>query len=418
MARPDEAKAALRAIYSHADLLIQACLEDGGQILENSDTAAALQTLRHHRLIFELDVEQQSAQVNRVVSGLIHHVTQSYRRQLSCAAASGIVQELESIVEGYKMAWRSNSNDLPTREAEAQECVASLIDTLREITQRFTRYIHTDFSYVSDLEQRIHENRRALKEANDLNQVFDTLTPRYLEELAGPVSGLQRLLLRTLRRHLAHLRTDLVDATHGLRENLSRLEKDEKALQYSHLIDAFLCHYEQTPNYQPDAGMLEGMERIPPVFCGVDPLTMRAEPDISDVAQHEGFRDLLAAALKRSAEQVRPQETRREPVKVRDKRKAVVTIERDPFNEAMTHFFEALPLLTQRLGRVSAMDAYYALKVEKPVDVWLMGVFSHHHIQRDRMPSAYRSQLTEVRLPLYDGNFIVSDIVFTPEAAR
>lgn len=417
MARPDDAKAALRALSTYSDLLIQACLEDGGQIHEDNDTEAALQTLRHHRLIFELDEEYQSAQVSRVVSNLMHHVTQSYRRHLSCAAANGIVQELLSIVEAYKMAWRSNSSDLPLREAEAQESVASLIDMLREITQRFTRYIHTDFSYVSDLEQRIHENRRALQEARDLNQVFDTLTPGYLEEIAGPVSGLQRLLLKTLRRNLAKLRTDLVDATHGLRENLSKLEKDEQALQYSNLIESFLCHYDQMPNYQPDPGLLESLDRIPPVFCEVEPLPMRAEPDITDAAQHDILRDLLSSALKRGAAEERKRSEKRKTVRVRDNRKAEIAIEPDPFNLALIQFFEALPILTKQLGRVSALQAYHALEVPEPPDVWLMGVFSHHHIQGNGEKTTYRSELEEVALPHYNGNFSVRDVVFMPAVA-
>lgn len=414
MARPDDAKAALRALTTHADLLIQACLEEGGRLTEDNENEAALAQLRRHRLVFELDEERQFAQVSRVVSDLMHHVTQSYRRQMSCAAAGGIVQELDSIIEAYKLAWHNSSSDLPLREAEAQETVASLIDTLREITQRFTRYIHSEFSYVSDLDQRIHENRRALQEARDLNELFDTLTPGFLMDWAGAISGLQYLLMKILRRNLDKLRKDLIDATHGLRENLAKLEKDQQARRHSNMIEAFLRHYEQNLSYRPDPGLLEGAEDIPPAFCRVEPMGMRAQPDIDDAAQHDDLRELLAGALNRRDAREREREVSpdRAPVAVQDSREAVVAVEPAPFDRAIDYFFDALPELTAHTGEVSTMAAYQLLEVQEPADVWLLGVYGRYqsHLVEGNPP--YRGQLLEHEVPRYSGNHEVNDIVF------
>lgn len=418
MARLDDAKSALRAIMSHADLLIHACTENGGRIPVDSESGAALPSLRQHRLTFELEDDFQSAQVSRVVSDLLHHITRSYRRQLSCAAASGLVQELEGIVEGYRMAWyKHNSPDLRLRESEAQETVAALIDMLREITQRFVRYIHTEFSYVSDLEQRIHENRRALREAEDLNRLFDTISPSYLENQAGPIPGLQHLLVKVLRHNIGRLRQDLGSATHLLRENLAKLEKDEEALRYGSLIDAFLQHYDRNPGYQPDPGLLEAGIHTPPAFCRVESMELRAEPDVYDQAQHDEMRALLGSALKRTEKTSRPEEevSRRTPVRVRDCRQSTLAVEPDQFSIAIRHFFSALPQLTAQQGRVSAVEAHRILKVPKPMDVWLMGVYYHHIDGFNGRNPPYYCDLDEKQEPYCTGNHQVRDVTFLPK---
>lgn len=414
MARPDDAKAALRALVAHADLIIHACLEEGGRIIEDNENQAALNQLRQHRLVFELDDELQLTQVNRVASDLIHHVTQSYRRQMSCAAANGIVMDLESIIEAFKMADSSHSKDLPLREAEVQELVASLIDTLRGITQRFTRYIHSEFSYVSDLEQRVHENRRALDEVRDLNNLFDTLTPYYLMDLAGSNARLQHLLMKVLRRNIERLRTDVIDAAHGLRENLAKLEKDQEARRQGTLIDGFLSHYEQNPSYNPDPDILEGAEHIPPALSRVDPLLIRSQPDIEDVSQHEELLELLAGALNRqdASERKKDLKSNQPPVAVQDSRDASVLIETDAFNMALDDFFDALPALTRRGEEVSSLSAYDILRVQEPVDVWLLGIFGRHFVNGETRQLPYQGSLIGRVIPKYSGSHVISDIVF------
>lgn len=414
MARPDDARAALRVLNQHAKMVIDACLEDGGRIAESDDNEKALGALRQHRLVFELDEERQQAQVSRVVSELMHHITQSYRRQLSCSAAAGMMEELESVIEAYHLARASGSRDLAMREAEAQEIVAALIDTLRQITQRFTSYIHSEFSYVVDLDQRIHENRRALREAKDLNRLFDTLTPGYLLDKSGASSALQYLLTKILRRNLERLRKDLVDANHGLRENLARLEKDQQARRRSNMVEGFLRHYEQNPGYSPDPGLLEVSRHVPEVFCGVAPVSMRAQPNLDDASQHDDLRLLLAGALNRESARDREKGKAEdaEPVSVRDSRESQVEVAPEPFDQALDYFFDALPRLAMVTPQVSSMAAYELLEVAEPADVWLLGVYGRYQALLGGAAPPYVANLVEAVVPRYSGNRLVSDIVF------
>lgn len=416
MARHDDAQRALWALYQHAQVLADACLENRGAIPETAENQQAIEQLRKHRLIFDLDEDRPYSQVSRVVSDLMHHVTQSYRRQLSCGAAADQVKDLEHIANSYAAAVRTGAQeDRELREAQAQEVVASLIDTLRQITQRFTGYIHHQFSMVSDLDQRILENKRAISEAQDLNRLFDTLTPNYLTGLAGASDTLQYLLMKVLRRNLDRLRSDLVGATHGLRENLAKLEKDLEARRYSSLIDVFLTHYERNPGYTPDPALVEGAINVPDVCATVVPMDLRATADIEDASQANALSDIVSGVLRQKAASADYDADAAEaPTHVQDSRHDVVEEPEDPLDTALDNFFEALPHLLE-VGPTSALEAYHVLGVEHPEEVWLLAVMQRlQTLMADRAPVPPFELQAHV-VERYSGNIEVADVVFRQE---
>ncbi|CAM4129374.1 hypothetical protein VRRI112168_15285 [Vreelandella rituensis] len=416
MAGLNDATAGLQAVHQNAAILIDACLTHGGRISEEELEPNTLATLRRHRLVFDVDEDYGYVQVSRVVADLLHHLTQSYKRQLLAGAGHDIVNDLEHITESYRMAEQTGSADLLLRETEAREAVASLIDMLRQTILRFTTYIHSDFSMVSDLDQRIHENKRAIEDAKALNQFFDSLMPSYLKKLAGRSPTLQTLLMKLLRRNLDRLRADLLDATHSLRENLARLERDRTVQHYSHLIDDFYKHYLRNPGYQPDPSMLDRVQTLPQCFIPGEGMKLQASSDIENPAQHEELRGLLAQALERLApdERVAQEDANETIVTVVEQRNAVMQEEEDPFATAINQFFEAIPALILQASAVSAMDAHQTLSVEEPGDVWLLAVWTRYlTLLADRQSDCdYIAQHVEQVLETFSGNREVRDIHF------
>ena len=287
---------------------------------------------------------------------------------------------------------------------------------LAQTIRRFTTYIHSDFSMVSDLDQRIHENKRAIEDAKALNQFFDSLLPSYLKKLAGRSPTLQKLLMKLLRRNLDRLRADLLDATHALRESLARLERDRTVQRYSHLIDDFYQHYQRNPGYQPDPSMLDRVQTVPKCFAPGEELKLQATSDIENPAQHQDLRGLLAQALERIAPDDRA--TQEDPgsatVTVVEQRNSLMHEEQDPFITAIDQFFEAIPALTLQAASVSALDAHQALKVGEPADVWLLAVWTRYlTLLADRHADCdYIAQHVEQVLEKFSGNREVSDIHF------
>lgn len=416
MARHDDAQKALWALYHHAQLLADACLENRGAIPETAENQQAIEQLRKHRLIFDLDEDRPYSQVSRVVSDLMHHVTQSYQRQVSNADVSGLVEELEHIASAYAAATRTGAQaDRELREAQAQELVANLIDTLRQITQQFTGYILHQFSMVTDLDQRILENKRAITKAQDLNRLFDTLTPNYLAGLAGASDTLQYLLMKVLRRNLDRMRGDLVDATHGLRENLAKLEKDLDTRCYSSLIDVFLTHYERNPGYTPDPSLVEGAVNIPDVCATVAPMDLRAIANIEDASQAHSLEEIVSGVLRQKVASLNEEgEGAQAPTKVTDSRNDIVEEPQDPFDTALDNLFEALPHLLE-VGPTSALEAYRLLDVEHPEEVWLLAVLQRLQTLMADMALVPPFELQAHEVERYSGNIEVSDIVFRKE---
>lgn len=416
MAGLNDATAGLLAIHQNAAILIDACLTRGGRISEEELEPSTLATLRRHRLVFDVDEDYGHVQVSRVVAELMHHLTQSYKRQLLAGAGSDIVNDLEHITESYRMAEQNGSADLSLRETEARETVASLIELLRQTIRRFTTYIHSDFSMVSDLDQRIHENKRAIDDAKALNQFFDSLKPDYLQKLAGRSPILQTLLMKLLRRNLDRLRADLIDATHALRTSLARLERDRRVQRYSHLIDDFYQHYLRNPSYQPDPSMLDRVQAVPNCFARSEELRLPTRADIQDLTKHDTLRELLAQALERltPADRVAQEDAGGAIVPVTEQRNEVMEEEEDPFTEAIDDFFNAIPALILHTSSVSAMEAHKTLNVDEPGDVWLLAVRTRYlTLLADRQSACdFLAEHVEHVLEKFSGNREVSDIHF------
>ncbi|MDT8878360.1 hypothetical protein RSO68_02630 [Halomonas saccharevitans] len=416
MARLDDARNAMKALAKYTDALAEATLEHGGVIYDTPDNRETIQALRHHQLVFHLDEDLPHVQVSRVVGDLMAHVTQSYQRQASSGAVSDLVRELQNVVESYFVARDNGATDDASRKLiEAQEVIASLINTLQAIVVRFTHYIHNRFSTVSDIDLRILENRRALDEAGNINRLLDTLTPSYLMQLARFSRELQYLLTKILARSLSRLRANLVDALHRLTDNLAKLQNDKEVQRQNHVIDAWLQHYERNPRYTPGEDILDEAHGRSPSLFRVEPLEIRAHPAIDDPSQREELDELAENALRRlEPGALTDSNVSTERVEVIDQRGAEEVEPEDPLEHALEWFFEALPtLVTQQ--PISAIDAYYKLDVEEPLDFWMLALWESYNMRLENGEVVVPVELTERQMGTYDGTRLVEDIVFSLE---
>ncbi|WP_150302974.1 hypothetical protein [Pseudomonas saliphila] len=411
MARYDEAARTIRILDKHCDLLSRACIENQGVIVDEQDGEKAIAELQAHRLVFRLDERDHYVQVNRVVSELFHHATQNYRRRLSSGAVDDLFDQLKHAISGYlATADRGLLRDQKVYESEIQEIVAHLIDTLREITQRFAGYVRNEFSMVSDLSQRIRENERAIKEASQLNDLFATLTPDVLAELARSDRLLSHLLKKVFGRAVSSCADELHDALHKLRENLTKLQDDQRYREHNELIDTLLQHYQRHPGYQPG---LEQYRSIPRIFRSAERLELKAHPPIDSPTEERALGDIAQQALARIAADEQPDRQRQDPplVPVKDCRDGVFLAEPEPVEQALRQMFEILPQLAEQQPASSlACLAYLDLEINP--ELWLVCVADHYANSDYAKGERLAMRFCERPLPGYSGNYLVEDIEF------
>lgn len=418
MARSDEARAALGALAEHTDLLVQAILEDGGHIESHAETETAIRRLQRHGLVVQLDEQESQVQVAQVVGELVRHVTKSHQRQLSHGAIADLVSELQHVLDLYFLARdQAVIEDERTLFFKLYELVANLVLSLRQISARFASYIQNEFVTISSLELRIRENRRAVDEAHKLNQLLDTIGPSDLMQWSRNLPKVQRLLTNTLSRNLTRIRGDLIDASHRLRENLGKLEKDREVQAWNSLIDALLAHYERNLNYMPSIDLLESALERHAFFSLAEPVELRAFPDLENRVQADELRELAIRALKEIDVQDGPERRELPPaVPVEDVTGTESVQSEDALDQALAWLFEAVEALAPTQP-VSVGSAYATLQPDTSMRLWLAAAWERYLLLTEdgRCVGIAGEWVGEVMGP-YTGTRIVTDLRFQRSA--
>lgn len=411
MARYDEACSSIALLSRNTELLAEACLENQGVILESEAPPKLITDLLAQRLAFRLDENERYVQVSRVVSELFHHVTQSYRRRLSSGAIEDLFEQLKHAINSYfEVSAAGNAEDRKHYELEVQEVVADLIDSLRMIIQRFSGYVRNEFSIVSNLVQRIKENERAIDEAARLNDLFATITPQELSELARSDLILSRLLKHLLGRAVRECTEELHDVLHKLRENLAKLEADKKYQRQNQLIDGILQHYQRNPGYQPE---VNHYEHLPQLLAMVTPLKLHAHPPIDSLSEEHILAELAQTALSRikAADKPLKDKLTQQTVDVVDCRGEVYTEQLDEVEQALVDLFEILPELTSK-QEISSLDCLDLFNLDLRPDLWNLCIVDHY--SNSLYASGEIIKITFIQKPVsgFNGNHTVEDVVF------
>ncbi|PPK49904.1 hypothetical protein [Marinobacter persicus] len=291
MARIDDAQKTLKVLANHSEAILEAHLTRGNRIPETEDNEKLLDTLKHHRLI--LSIGDEEPQLKKVLAQFLGHITESDRRRWASQHIDKLWEELLDLFEQYRQAKAKVAlADQERLEDEIKEILAGLIEDIRISTETFSAYLNSGFSYITDIDLRIDQNRRVIERAQRLLTLFDSFNILELADQAGNDPFLKRLLVKYLPATLEEGRANLAYALNQLRVLLVRLREDQRL---NKLVGSFEAYYERNPGFEPSIDHLD-LEGCPKVLNNVAPFHVAAAPDIYDPADDSELIELAATA--------------------------------------------------------------------------------------------------------------------------
>lgn len=292
MARAQDAQSTLRALAKYGEAILEAHLRNGNRIPDSDENLGLIETLEHHRLVWRIG-ESEDLQLKKVLVQFLDHITESERRRYASAQAHTLWQQLSELFEEYKEAKkRSALSDIDRLEGEIKECLADVIEDIRNATEAFATYINTGFAYITDLNLRIRENEKVIERAGRLITLFESFRIRELAEQAGSDAFLKRLLLRHLPATLESSQKNLSYALNQLRKMLVRMREDQRL---SRMVGALEAHFVNHPGFEPSIDHLD-LRQVPEFLNTAAPLRIRGFGDIYDSADDLELIELAAKA--------------------------------------------------------------------------------------------------------------------------
>ncbi|RBW51421.1 hypothetical protein [Marinobacter sp. F3R11] len=292
MARAQDAHSTLRALAKYGEAILEAHLCNGNRIPDSDDNLGLIETLEHHRLVWRIG-ESEDLQLKKVLVQFLDHITESERRRYASAQVHILWQQLSELFQEYKEAKkRSALTDIDRLEGEIKECLADVIEDIRNATEAFATYINTGFAYITDLHLRIRENERVIERAGRLITLFESFRIRELAEQAGSDAFLKRLLLRHLPATLESSQKNLSYALNQLRKMLVRMREDQRL---SRMVGAFEAHFINNRGFEPSIDHLD-LRQVPESLNTVASFQIRGFGDIYDSADDFELIEIAAKA--------------------------------------------------------------------------------------------------------------------------
>lgn len=292
MARVQDAQSTLRALAKYGEAILEAHLRNGNRIPDSDDNLGLIETLEHHRLVWRIG-ESEDLQLKKVLVQFLDHITESERRRYASAQVHALWQQLSELFQEYKEAKkRSALSDIDRLEGEIKECLADVIEDIRNATDAFATYINTGFTYITNLELRIRENEQVIERGGRLITLFESFRISELAEQAGSDAFLKRLLLRHLPATLESSQKNLSYALNQLRKMLVRMREDQRL---SRMLGAFEAHFINNPGFEPSIDHLD-LGQVPELLNTVSPFQIRGFGDIYDPSDDYELIELAAKA--------------------------------------------------------------------------------------------------------------------------
>lgn len=408
MARQDDAKSALRALTIHADAILGAYLNDGGRIEDIPEHETIITTLKRHRLIWRLE-ETEGYQLRNVVTRLLNHCTETYRRQIASENVAGQWSHLQDLFDQYRTATDHNLiEDKRNLERDIQERLMEVIEDIKGATATFTFYVSSGFAYITDLQLRIQENRRVIERAAQLNSLLESFQLPELARQAGQEPFLKRLLLRHLPAALEVSRKDLTYALDQLRLLLMRLREDQRL---NKLVGAFETHYLNNRGFMPSVDDLT-LAPCPAVINSAAAIALKAYPDIYDPADENALAE-IAAKVRIFRE---PEDAERQaPERLRITMEMDAVVEEEAPDLVAEAIAELIAAVLSDGREVHAAQVHKALAIELDLEGWLQVLTS----EVDGLSEADRARLDMHYLgepdAIFPDNLAVHDVVLRPQ---
>lgn len=292
MARSHDAQSTLRALASYGEAILEAHLSNSNRIPDTDENIGLIETLEHHRLVWRIG-ESEDLQLKKVVVRLLDHITESERRRYASEQVDTLWRQLNELFDEYRAAKQTSAlQDIDRLEGEIKEQLADVIEDIRNATNAFSSYINTGFTYIVDLDLRIHKNKQVIERAGRLISLFDSFRIQELAEQAGHDAFLKRLLLKHLPATLEACQKNLSYALNQLRIMLVRMREDQRL---SRLVGAFEVQFQNDRGFVPSIDSLN-LEHCPQPLNNVTPFYLRAYGDIYDPADDLELIEVAASA--------------------------------------------------------------------------------------------------------------------------
>lgn len=352
--------------------------------------------------------------ITRALGDFVHYITQSQRRQVASGEVADRWNHLQQTVTNYGLAKRKgNAGDIEHFRSLIQEGMHHFVDTIRLVTAHFSDYVHNDFRSINDIDIKIQENKFAINEAERMNDLFETISYDQLSQLAGADPYLIHLFNKVLSKQIDTLSRELLDAIHQLKRSLTHLvKKNAEYRRQNRLIDAFLAHYDQNPDFTPS---FPSDDLPTEAFRGVNSLPLRAEPALDDPRQEMALIEISTKALARARDDqdqgLDRDEQPRDRMTVVDHGALTTAAREDPEQRSAREFFEALPELFKATSSASVMAFYQYLDIETTPEIWVLSVMGHFYSMAEQDKEHLGIQYQTVQVPRYSGNHVLLDVV-------
>ncbi|MBU2874537.1 hypothetical protein [Marinobacter salexigens] len=406
MARAHDAHGTLRALAKYGEAILEAHLRNGNRVPDSDDNLGLIETLEHHRLVWRIG-DNEDLQLKKVLVQFLDHITESERRRYASAQVDILWQQLSDLFLEYKEAKkRSALTDIDRLEGEIKECLADVIEDIRNATEAFATYINTGFAYITDLQLRIRENERVIERAGRLITLFESFRIRELAEQAGSDAFLKRLLLRHLPATLESSQKNLSYALNQLRKMLVRMREDQRL---SRMVGAFEAHFINNRGFEPSIDHLD-LRHVPEYLNTVEPFQIKGFGDIYDSADDLELIEIAAKA-------------RTIPIEIEDKSvpEGMATVnfdvdgeteveEEDPVEEAIEGLIQQVVdgALGERSILASEALASTGLEIDKAD--WLQAIVSEIESLSDGDQQYIEVIYHRVPHRIYPDNVMVSDL--------
>jgi len=405
MSRLDDAKASINVLSRYIHPITEACLTNGGQVIDDSKNEDLVRALLKANLAIQFDGEQ-IVQINKKTRDLILHITRSYRQKSSSGEISDLEENLRGAIELYKDAKRKSSiSDIDIYRLEIKTGVYELREALVDMVQHFAFIVQNDFSNISDIEIKLSESERCINKATSLNEVLSTMTLSEFSDLAAGDIFLEDMLIGILVQAVVKCSRDMVDSIHRLRESHSKLQKDIDSLYKSDLIDAFYTHYQVNPSFVPilDISTVGEDSHSLSMSFNIPVIKIASTPNINDDNQSERLSELLVGIHSQQVES-----GKEEPIDIKDSTGTMIESPIHPIDQGAMYFFDALTPGQS----YSAVEALKELGLKERHDIWLNCLMNGYYELNDDEKTKVKFEYIGAKNKFFNGNLNVTDIIF------
>lgn len=399
MSKELSSKALFKAALRNYELIDYAYFNTAGKINLTEENKSAVGTLIKYRLAWQFE-EMEGVQLSSALLKLLEKTGNASRRIRGSGEIASLFRQLDESLEEYKLVEKKSLDfELERLSNEIYECAFEMIESIDAKLTTFAAYIDQGFTAVSDIELRLLHNQRALKEAEQLN---DILLGCDLSEFTIHTSSdptLRKLFKVYLPRSFNVFRKELVRVLHDLRKLVTKLQADSELAKQ---LISFRRHFERNPGFVPTE--VPFIDRIPPILTQSERATSFAYPDVLE----DSHTEVISSAISLVKQAISHKEAeKQEELDIQD------TSNNEPSIQDIGELYEkslAVIEVVKTGNPMSASAAYKVLEVGSDYSYWLLALLNTVDGLEKEERAKLNVDITSEEHPLFNGNLTVTDV--------